>query len=171
MDRMSSIELALKNEETEMNFYRHEADRSRNPLAKAMFDELAKDEEEHMTRIRGLHGKLVSDGEWPAHLEIEVAGTHVGQVLDRVVAEQGTVTEHDGDDVTALEKAIAFEAKGAEFYAQLATTCDNPAEQAFFSFLAGIEREHHLSLTDSMAYLADPETWMMEHGRTGLDGA
>ena len=171
MDRMSSIELALKNEETEMNFYRHEAERSRNPLARAMFDELANDEEEHMTRIRGLHGKLVSEGEWPADVTIEVAGTHVGQVLDRVVAVQGTATQHDGDDIAALEKAIAFEAKGAEFYAQLSEACDNPAEKQFFSFLAKIEREHHLSLTDSMAYLADPESWMMEHGRTGLDGA
>ncbi len=171
MDRMSSIELALKNEETEMNFYLNEAARSSNPLAKAMFAELARDEHEHMDRIRGLHGKLVSDGAWPADVGIEVAGTNVKQVLEGVVADQGSRSAHDEDDIAALRKAIDFESRGAAFYAELAGACDNPMEAKFFGFLARIEREHHLSLTDSLAYLDDPEAWNMQHGRAGLDGA
>ncbi len=171
MDRMSSIELALKNERTEMQYYLNESKRSKNPLAKAMFKELAKDEQEHMQRIKGLHGKLVAGGEWPEDLEIEVAGTNVKQVLDELVGVEGSAADHDDDDIKALEKAIGFESNGAAFYAELSTACENPKEQEFFAFLANIEREHHLSLTDSLAYLKDPEDWMMQHGRAGLDGA
>lgn len=171
MERMSSIELALKNEEIEMKFYLREASRSNNALAKAMFDELAKDEEEHMQRIRGLHGELVSKGAWPVEMPIEVAGTNISQVLDGVVRRGEAAESHDDDDMAALRRAIDFEARGAAFYAELAGACDNPAERTFFEFLAGIEREHHLSLTESVAYLEDPAAWMMEQGRGGLDGA
>lgn len=171
MDRMSSIELALKNEETEMKFYQNEAQRSKNPLAKAMFENLAKDEQEHMNRIRGLHQRLLSDGSWPEEMPIEVAGTDVKKTLDELVGKEGSGADHDDDDLKALEKGIEFEANGAKFYADLAQVCENPQEKKFFEFLAQIEREHHLSLTDSLAYLQDPEAWMMQHEKAGLDGA
>jgi rubrerythrin len=171
MDYMASVELALKNEKTEMEFYRHEASRSRNSLARAMFDQLARDEEEHMTRIRELHEKLVSAGNWPEDVPIQVAGTNIRQVLDETLQKAGSSGDHDDDDLKALQKAAEFEAKGAEFYADLAASCVNPMEKNFFEFLAGIEREHRLSIMDSLAYLEDPEAWMMQHGRAGLDGA
>lgn len=171
MDRMASIELALKNEKTEMEFYRNESERSKNPLAKAMFDNLARDEQEHMERITKLHQRLLADGKWPEEMPIEVAGTDVKKTLDGLVGKQGSAQDHDDDDMQALKKAIDFEAKGSKFYAELAEACDNPMEKSFFAFLSRIEREHHLSLTDSLAYLEDPEGWSMEQEKAGLDGA
>lgn len=171
MDRMSSIKMALKNEETEMNFYENEARRSRNPLAKAMFENLAQDEQEHMSRIQRLHQRLLSDGAWPEEMPIEVAGTNIKKTLDKLVSQEGSSSDHDDDDIKALHKAIDFEAQGARFYAELAKICESAQEKRFFDFLAQIEREHHLSLTDSLAYLQDPEAWMMQHERSGLDGA
>lgn len=171
MDRMASIELALKNEKTEMEFYLHEAERSRNALARAMFETLANDEKEHMTRIQGLHGKLVDQGSWPADVAIELAGTNVKSVLNNLVGDVSSAAGHDDDDLAALQRAQAFEATGAKFYADLAGVCDHPQEKTFFEFLAAIEREHHLAITNSLAYLADPEDWMMRTGRSGLDGA
>ena len=171
MDRMSSIEMAIKNEETEMAFYSNEARRSRNPLAKAMFENLARDEEEHMKRIRGLHERLIATGAWPEDMPIEVAGTDIAKTLNDLVGKQEAATDHDDDDILALEKAVDFESRGAAFYADLAGECTNPMESSFFQFLARIEREHHLSLTDSLAYLRDPENWMLQHERAGLDGA
>jgi rubrerythrin len=171
MDRMASIELAMKNEKTEMEFYLHEAERSRNPLAKAMFQTLADDEKEHMTRIQGLHGKLVEEGAWPQDVAVQVAGTNIKSVLNNLVGDVSSAAGHDDDDLVALQKAQAFEANGAKFYADLAAVCDHTQEKALFQFLAGIEREHHLAITDSLAYLADPEDWSMRTGRTGLDGA
>ncbi|MBN2495093.1 MAG: ferritin family protein [Deltaproteobacteria bacterium] len=171
MDRMASIELALKNEQTEMDFYLHEAARSRNALARAMFENLARDEQEHMTRIRALHERLLIDGAWPEDVPIEVAGTDVKQTLERLVGQEGSQADHDDDDIQAIQKAIDFESRGSSFYAELAGQCKNPAEERFFRFLSQIEREHFLSLTDSLAYLDDPEAWMMQHERSGLDGA
>lgn len=171
MDRMASIELALKNEQTEMDFYLNEARRSKNPLARTMFNSLARDEEEHMTRIRALHDQLVSGGSWPVDVPIEVQGTKIREVLDGLVEKQGSAADHDRDDEQALERAAEFEARGSKFYSDLAGICENPMETNFFSFLSRIEKEHHLSVVDSLAYLRDPQAWMMEHERSGLDGA
>lgn len=171
MDYMASLELAMKNEKTEMEFYLNEAKRSNNPLASDLFGQLAAEEGEHMARITELHSKLVAEGSWPADVPIHVKDTNVKQVLDDRVSMTGSPVPHDDDDVKALEKAVEFEAKGAQFYAGLAQTCDRPAEKTFFEFLSRIEREHQLSLADSLAYLRDPSDWMMQHERAGLDGA
>jgi len=167
---MSSIELAIRNETAEMEYYLAEARRSGNPVARRLFETLAEDEQEHMTRLRVMHGRLIAEGSWPADVPIEVAGTDVKQVLDRL-GRDGSTEAHDDDDIAALRKGIEFEQQGARFYADLAEACANPQERKFFSFLAGIEREHMLSIKDSLFYLEDPRGWMEEKERAGLDGA
>jgi rubrerythrin len=170
MDRMSSIDLAIQNETTEMEFYLAEAQRSRNPVAKRLFETLAEDEQEHMTRLRTLHGKLTAAGSWPEDVAIEVAGTNIKHVLENLARNRET-TAHDDDDIAALNKGIGFEQKGSEFYSNLAGACTNTQEQKFFRFLSGIEREHMLSIQDSLFYLEDPQGWLEEKGHAGLDGA
>ena len=171
MDRMSSIELAIKNEQTEMDYYMNESNRSKNPLAKAIFQTLANDEKEHMTRLRNLHQKLIADGSWPEEAPIEVADTNIKDVLKNMVEQVGSHKDHDDDDLAALNRGADFEANGAKFYLELAVHCDNPQEKRFFNFLAGIEREHLLSIKDSIFYLEDPEGWLESHEHQGLDGA
>jgi len=171
MDRMSSIEMALLNEKTEKAFYENESRRSRNPLAKAMFQNLARDEEEHLTRIRKLHERLVRDGAWPVDVPIEIAGTRIRETLLDVARKSGPDTDHDDDDRRAVTKAIAFEEKGEIFYRALSVSCDNPAEKRFFTFLSGIEREHRLSLADTLQYFEDPAGWLEAHEKIILDGA
>jgi len=171
MDRMSSIELALKNERTEMEYYLNQAKRSHNKVAQALFYTLAEDEKEHMTRLEGLHAQLIARGFWPEDVAIEVAGTNIRQVLDNIVHDKATAAEHDDDDIQALKKGVEFERNGAQFYTDLAAACTNPAEAKFFRFLAGIEREHFLSIQSSLSFLTNPEGWFQEKERSGLDGA
>ena len=171
MDRMASIEMALKNERMEMQFYLDHAQRSTNALAQAMFKTCAKDEAEHMSRIQHLHKRLIEEGSWPDAMPIEVAGTNVKEVLDGLIGQKDHA-RHDMDDVKALEHAAAFEARGMEFYDKLALACvDNAAERGFFAFLAKIEREHYLSISETLFFLKDPEAWYEEKEKIHIDGA
>jgi rubrerythrin len=170
MDRISTIELALANEETERSFYLRQAQRSRNSLAQGMFRRLAEEEAEHKARVGELHRKLLADGSWPSDVPLRVSGTGVRELL-RDLVRGDDAAGHDGDDIQALERAVAFEAEASRRYAALAEASENRVERDFFSFLSQIEREHQLSLTDSLAFLRDPEGWMMQHERAGLDGA
>ena len=171
MERMSAINLAIENEHTEMQYYLQQAARSGNPVIKVLFETLAADEKEHMERIQALHAKLTTDGQWPQDLPISVDGTDIIDRVNKLKKETGTTSTHDDNDIAALEKAAAGEAEGAKFYAELAENCDNVQEKKFFTFLSNIEREHLLSIKDSIFYLEDPAAWLEEKSRSGLDGA
>ena len=171
MDRISSIKFAIENERSEMAYYLEQARRSSNAVAKLLFETLAADEKEHMERIRNLHDKLTADGSWPEDVKIEVAGTDISGRVKELMVQKKDATDHDDDDIAALEKAAQGEEKGSLFYKELAAACSNPQEKKFFEFLAQIEREHLLSIKDSLLYLQDPEAWYDENARIGLDGA
>ncbi len=170
MDRISSIELAIKNESTEMEYYLNQARRSKNPVAKLLFQTLAADEKEHMVRLKALHERLVANGDWPEDVPLEVAGTNIKNALKSLARDHKSTTEHNADDVAALKQSAEYEKSGAQFYAELARQCTQPVEAQFFNFLAEIEREHMLSINDSLYYLEDPQGWLQRNGKTGLDG-
>ena len=171
MDRISSIKMAIENESAEMKYYMEQARRSKNKVAQRLFETLAYDEKEHMERIRVLHDKLTTSGNWPAELPIEVDGTDINGQIRELMTRKDTSAEHDDDDIAALNKAAEGEAKGAEFYKQLADACTNPQEKKFFAFLSTIENEHYMSIKDSIFYLEDPAGWLEAKGRFGIDGA
>jgi rubrerythrin len=171
MERMPSIELAIRNEQAEKAYYLNEARRTANPVARTLFQELARDEDEHMRRLGALHEKLKSAGSWPADVPLVVAATDVKQKLASLVRETGSHAQNDLSDLEALRKAEAFEANGAAFYKELAAACADPREKAFFELLSGIEREHLASVQDSIFYLEDPHGWLAARERSGLDGA
>ena len=99
-----------------------------------------------------------------------MAGTNIKSVLENIARDGISTKDHDMDDIEALKKSIEFEARGSRFYAELSKACDNPQEEKFFRFLSQIEREHMLSIQDSLFYLEDPEGWFESHERAGLDG-
>jgi rubrerythrin len=71
----------------------------------------------------------------------------------------------------AIRKAIEFEAKGAQFYAELRDKSADPKEKAFFGLLSDIEREHYASLKDTEEFFVDPAAWYQKAQSSGLDGA
>jgi rubrerythrin len=171
MDRISSIELAMKNEQFEKEFYLGQARRTRNTVARVLFESLAADEDEHKRRLAALYETLKCDGAWPESVPLEVAGTDVRQRLDSVARNEALAAAHDVDDMAALRKAESFETTGVALYSKLSAACSNPQEASFFRLLSGIEREHLMSIRDSISYLEDPSGWLSANGRAGLDGA
>jgi len=167
MDRISTIEFAIKNEAKETEYYLGEAARSKNPLARILFKNLADDEQEHVEKIKVLHQKLVAEGKWPEDIPLEVADTNVVEALDQIGADYTTTAKHDDDDIKALERAIEVEKEGKALYEKLAASAEGRREREFFAFLARIEEQHLKSCLDSLAFLEDPEGWYASKGCCG----
>ena len=53
-ERLNALEVALNNETREREFYLKNAERTKNPLGKTMFKQIAADELEHYTRLKEL---------------------------------------------------------------------------------------------------------------------
>lgn len=170
-DRIDALQVALDNERKEKEFYRLQAERTKNPLGKAMFSRIAEEEEEHERRIKELHETWRTGKTWPETVPLTVGNTRVPNVLKDFVKKAKEAPPTDADDLAAVRQALEFEAKGAAFYARLRDEVKDPKEKAFFNLLADIEHEHYLSLKDTEEYFLDPAAWFRLKEKGGLDGA
>jgi rubrerythrin len=169
-ERLNALEVALQNELNEHNFYLKNAERTANPLGKAMFAQIAAEELEHYERLQQLAENWKKAQKWPETVPLKVKETSVKAVFAKAALGAGR-TGGDADDLAAVRKAIDFEAKGAAFYAELRDKSFDPQEKAFFALLASIEQEHFASLKDTEEFFADPGAWYQKHEHSRLDGA
>jgi rubrerythrin len=169
-ERLNALEIALKNEMNEHHFYLKNAERTANPVGKAMFAQIASEELEHHERLKQLAENWKKDQKWPETLPLKVKDTAVKSVFGKA-AQAGEKTTGDDDDLKAVRKAIEFEAKGAQFYAGLRDKSADPKEKAFFGLLADIEHEHFASLKDTEEFFVDPAAWYQKSQSSSLDGA
>ena len=169
-ERLDALEIALKNEMNEHHFYLKNAERTANPVGKAIFAQIAAEELEHYERLKQLAENWKKDQKWPETVPLKVKDTAVRSVFGKA-AQGGEKTAGDADDLAAVRKAIDFEAKGAQFYAELRDKSTDPKEKAFFGLLADIEHEHFVSLKDTEEFFVDPAGWYQKSETTRLDGA
>ena len=169
--RLNALEIALKNEMNEHHFYLKNAERTTNPLGRAMFEQIAAEELEHYERLKQLADSWQKDKKWPGTVPLKVKDTEVKSVFSRAAQTGGMAAAGDADDLSAVRKAIEFEAKGAQFYAELRDQSADPKEKAFFGLLADIEHEHFVSLKDTEEFFIDPGAWYQKAQSSSLDGA
>jgi rubrerythrin len=170
-DRLNALEVALNNEMRERAFYLKHAQRTKNPVGKAMFRQIADEELEHYERLKELHDRWKNEEMWPETVPLKVKETVVKNVLLDLIKAVDKTSERDDDDLKAIQTAIDFEANGEAFYAKLRDEVTDPQEKAFFDLLSKIEHEHYLSLKETEEYLIDPASWFTRTEHTGLDGA
>lgn len=169
--RLNALEIALDNEKNERAFYLENARRTKNPLGKAMFEQIADDELEHYERLKELHKRWKKEERRPETVRLAVRKSPVRDLFAKLVGESGDIPPGDDDDLEAIRIAIDFEAKGVEHYAGLRDGSSDEKERAFFDLLSSMEREHYLSLKDTEEFLTDPVSWYRRTESPGLDGA
>lgn len=170
-ERLSALQVALDNEKKEHDFYLKNAKRTKNAVGKAMFEQIAGEEMEHYERLKQISEKWEKQKKWPETVPLKVKETDVKKVLKEAARKAPKTDKGDADDLKAIRIAIEFEAKGAEYYANLRDKVSDPKEKAFFNLLADIEHEHYVSLKDTEEYLTDPVSWFRKTEGGGLDGA
>ncbi len=168
--RLDALEVALTTEMREREFYLKHAQRTKNPVGKAMFQQIGDEELEHYERLKQLHGEWTKAGKWPESLPLVVNNTIIKDVLVGVLKAVDEKAESDTNDLEAVRTAIDFEEKGTKYYADLRDQATDQKEKAFFDLLSKIEREHYLSLKEAEEYLVDPMSWFRKTERLNVDG-
>ncbi len=170
-ERLDSLEVALKNELKEREFYLSHAKKTNNPVGKTMFNQIAAEELEHYQKLKELQAIWAQKERWPETVPLKVNGTNIARILDDLLSNNKDGKPGPADDLAAVRTAIEFEAAGAKFYQKLCDQVTDPQEKEFFGLLAKIEHEHFLSLKDTEEYLTSPSSWYQKTEGTGLDGA
>ena len=168
--RIGALGVALNNEIREREFYLAHAAKTRNPIGKAMFTQIADDEVEHYERLSELHKKWEANEQWPESVPLIVNTTNVKKILLSAIKRIDRSVATEDNDLQAIKTAIDFEERGVELYRSLRDGCDDPKEKAFFDLLSTIEYEHFLSLKDAEEYLTSPDTWYIRTEHHLLDG-
>jgi len=168
--KIKSIEIALENELQERDFYLAHSRRTKNAVGKAMFEHIARDEDEHYLRLKDTHERLIQAGTWPERISIRIHDINIMDVLLKAADTARSSAPADSDDRDALKTAIEFETKGYGFYQNLSTNAASESERNFFEHLASMEREHLNSLKETLLYFEDPANWFALHEKPGLDG-
>lgn len=170
-ERLNALEVALNNEMREREFYLKNAERTTNPVGKAMFKQIADEELEHYERLKQLHESWQNQGKWPETVPLQVAESNLENILKEVIGQVVQAKPGDDDDLKAVRTAIGFEAEAGKFYEKLRDVSTDAKEKDFFALMAKIEFEHLASLKETEEYFLDPAQWYqkMEHG--SLDGA
>ena len=168
---MSALEFALENELKERDFYLSNARKTKNLAGKNMFKQIADEEKEHYEMLKKLHDKWEKQKKWPATVPLKVKKSLTKNILRAFSGKRVARIEGNDDDLKAIRTAIDFEARGVALYTKLEKQSTEPKEKAFFNLLAGVEREHLLSLRDTEQFLTDPASWYQNTEKTLLDGA
>jgi rubrerythrin len=139
-------------------------------LGKKMFMELAKEEEQHYMALKTIFEQRESRI-LPKEINAVVGKTNVRNVLLGFLRQVRTDVKTTEDDKAAIKTAIEFEEKGVIFYQRLSKEANSPEEKSFFELLASMEREHLISLKESLEYFEDPAGYFQKTERGVLDGA
>ena len=94
-ERLDALEIALKNELQEREFYLENAARTANAPARAMFLQIADDELEHYERLKLLRDKWAQTEQWPESLPLTIKETRVRDVLQNVLKQMDKVPAAD----------------------------------------------------------------------------
>jgi len=167
--KIKSIEIALKNELWERDFYLKQSEKSADPLGKKMFATIAKEEENHYQYLENLHQKLQQAGKWPEEISGVIKDTNVKKVLDDLADSGNYSNAATADDIEAIKIAIAFERKAHQFYLDLSKQSEGPNEKTIFEKLAALEREHQMSLEETLLFFENPADWLAQYEKPGLD--
>ncbi len=169
---LDMLKTALEMEEKGRRFYEKAVNECPNDLGKEIFELLKNEELKHIKKIREIYAGLQAGNSWSDEWTELQGTTRDAAVIFRKLAQKyGKNIKSGSTDLEALDIGLEFEAASVEFYEKHCKTASDPSEFKFVKQMAEEERRHYNLLEDLKFYYTDPEGWMMEKGKAGLDGA
>jgi rubrerythrin len=143
-----ALEEAIRLESDGRDFYEELASRLKNPFAKKLFSALAKEEVDHIDRVRAIYEKLKGAPGWPSVASMIAKRSGV---LNIFLKEDLNTLSIDATTSEAAQKALEMEIKGLAFYQKRVAKATCAAEKEFFEALVVEEEEHKSALEKTLA--------------------
>ncbi len=145
---MDNFEYAIQLERDGYAYYHDCAQKTSDPAAKRMLNELANDEKDHEAYLNEMKaGNFVT------------VRTHISEGVKNVFAELTASSNKidGGDDLKSiLAKGVEAERKSVELYQDFADKTDNPEEKKFWTHLVSIEQKHEKVLNMTLEFMDQP---------------
>jgi len=168
MKRETVLQAAIKLEEDGRAFYMDMAMDAANDLARRMFESFAKDEQNHITWIRGTlaGGTVVPPGDDAAN----AVYASVKKIFAKVPASRKGTLGTSRDELRALKTAMGKEEASIKAYRAWAGQSADPGVKDLFESLVAVERLHRDLLANTREYLERTGDWFMVQEQWSFDG-
>jgi len=155
------LALGAQQERASRNLYLQAAAKTKHPLGKKIFEQLAAEETNHDRLLQD----WVSLGVCP----VEVTLPTINRNFVRGMAAVAERVKADTNDLAAIQIAQDMERKSIEFYNDCAAKVPDGASRDLFRRLRGEEDTHLALLIDLYDYLVNPELWSVRDQRSNFD--
>ena len=163
---------ALEIKDKMKSLYNEAAGKCSDDVGIQTFRMLHEMEQENLNRINGIYTEMTKsqvDVDSCRFYDFDTGDKK--EVLKRIAREKKFAGKACLDDVAAIESGMELENKSINFFADNLKQAATSIEREFLNHMIAEERSHYIILSDLRFYYVDPGHWLMEKGRTGLDGA
>ncbi len=141
-------------------------------LGREVFERLVADKKKQRARIQEVYQGLVAGKKWEAACVLnEDQPEDMRTVFAELVPGLPPGKAACMTVVGALSAAIDAELAALAFFRDHADKAADPVEKAFLTEMIRDQRGFHVLLSDTRYYFEDPQGWLLEKERAGLDGA
>ena len=139
-ERLDALNVALTNEMREHEFYISNAERTANPVGRAMFQQIAGEELEHYERLKQLHETWEKQKKWPAIVPLKVKNTVVRDVFKDVAKRPPQRRQATPTTLRQSVSPLILRLRGRPFMPASATSQQNPVKGHFSICLHALNR-------------------------------
>ncbi|MDF1553016.1 MAG: ferritin family protein [Deferrisomatales bacterium] len=163
--RLDAFQQAIKMERDGKLFYEQSAGRAESKLAKKVFAELVKAEEQHIVKLTQIFKSLESSCEWPDIDLTRGSAANATNIFSNALKTIEERVKGSTTDIQALKMASEFENNGIKYYQTLSEETDDSFLKKFFMLLVTEEGEHFVSILDTIEFLEDPQGYYSQRER------
>ncbi|MFZ5811448.1 MAG: hypothetical protein ACOY4F_05355 [Thermodesulfobacteriota bacterium] len=141
-------------------------------LGREVFERLVADKKKQRARIEEVYQGLMAGKKWEAACVLhEDQPEDMRRVFSILAPGFPPGKAACMTVVGALSAAIDAELQALAFFREHAAGATDPVEKAFLAEMIRDQRGFHVLLSDTRYYFEDPQGWLLEKERAGLDGA
>ncbi|MCX7920332.1 MAG: ferritin family protein [bacterium] len=169
---LDALHFALKLELDSAAFYQETAKKATNPLGKATFKSLIKEELGHIDMVKKAYVTFTEAKNWKEVKKLlPKKYDKTKQTIFQIKkAELTRKLDLNSDDLQALQTAMEIEREGYTFYAKAEQDTLDPIGKKFYAFLKEEENRHWELLENTYEYLKDPALWFAKEEKHSYDG-
>ena len=169
---LTALEKAMEVERQGRVFYEEAAEHVQDPMGKAVFQTLAREEVEHLRLLQAEYEAISNEQEWMELDEAKVCEPQVPLKLFPDKRDAALPIAAEATDLDALELAMKFETQGYDMYIKAGQETDDPKGKRVFEFLAKQENSHYVFLHKTHEYLTSEGAWYFDEEEFPMfDGA
>ena len=150
-----ALDAAIDMEEKGHIFFKESAAKSKNTLAKEIFEYLSDEELKHLEAIKKFIASYAIGQTINPESLIKDIKEHKSPV-DMIFAQIAKAAPLEGSELDVYKFAVDFEIKSEKFYAKAETEATDPNARKLYGFLIGEERRHTKIVESCLAYFENP---------------